>query len=88
MTSFNLLKPKIQPSKFEDQIGFTKQFMNRAACHLAGGELLQGAVHTMEGLWKESGACRVFYPVDDLSSGRKFQIDLAKKSHSWEWLKL
>ena len=30
-----MLKNKIQPSKFEDLIGFIKQFMNREASHLA-----------------------------------------------------
>lgn len=31
-------------SKFEDVIGFIKQFMNWAASHLAGREILRGVV--------------------------------------------
>lgn len=45
---FTLLKIKIQPGKFEDMIGFIRQFMNEAASHLASKEMLQG-VAQMEG---------------------------------------
>lgn len=36
------LKNKIQPSEFENLIGFLKQVMNPAASPLASRELLQG----------------------------------------------
>jgi len=38
-----LLKNKIQLGKFEDLIGFTKQFMNQSVSHLVSREL-QGVV--------------------------------------------
>ena len=41
---FLLLKNKIQLSKSEDLMGFSKQFMNWAAFHLASGGMPQGVV--------------------------------------------
>ena len=40
----NLLKQKIQPSEFEDLIGFIKQFMNQAVSHLATRKALHCCV--------------------------------------------
>ena len=39
-----VLKNKIQPSKFEDLMGFIKPFMNQAASHVARREMSQGVV--------------------------------------------
>ena len=45
------LKNKIQPSKFEDPVGFIKGFMNGVASYLASGA-------TSEELYKMEGFCR------------------------------
>ena len=53
--NFPLLKNKIQPSKFEDLIGFIKLFMNEAASHLANTGELQGTAQNGKVLKAEKG---------------------------------
>jgi len=48
-------KTNIQPSKFEDLIGFIKQFMNSAASRLASRKELLGVVQN--GRVLEEGGC-------------------------------
>lgn len=40
----NTVKNRIQPNKFEDLLGFIKQFMNQAAFHLATRRVLREVV--------------------------------------------
>lgn len=44
-----MLKNKIQPSSFEDLIGFIKQFMNLAASHLASRVVSKGYIQKERG---------------------------------------
>ena len=47
------LVKKIQLSKFENQIGFIKLFMNGAAFHVGSRERLQGFVQSGRLLWRK-----------------------------------
>ena len=49
-----MLKNKIQLNKFEDLMGFSKQFMNWAALHLASRKELQRATERERFLKAES----------------------------------
>ena len=48
-----LLKNKIQPGKFEDLVGFTRQFMICSVSNLATSRMLQGVVQNERLLWEE-----------------------------------
>ena len=46
------LKNKIQPSKFEDPVGFIKGFMNGVASYLASGATSE-ELYKMEGFYRK-----------------------------------
>lgn len=51
-----MLENKIQLNKFEDLIGFIKQFMNLASSHLRNKEILPAVLYKMEGFSRKEGA--------------------------------
>lgn len=64
---------KIQPGKFEDRVGFIKQFTSQAASHLTGRGALQGIEQNERFSWK-GGRARNLFAKEKNCSRQRFPL--------------